>query len=445
MCADERRDGYLTRAKSKQQGFNTLLLHRCVEHALFSNTEGALQELGENLSRFDVENGFSIDDLLFPGGENYLQFACKSRGKSSEVVKLLLAFGKHDINHTDVYGNTVVHSAATSHDYKLITLLQENGYRFDSKNHAGHTPLHIAAVLPTRPCWDGVGWNEHLENEIPPSVLSEIIKADPSQLYVVHKGKTPLIRALLEGQFQCATIIYGEHYPPVYPPVNEQMMITEENDDTTGYELISAAIKGAIANPRTPCTLCDIVWFLCKRGIDPTVPAANGDSVFHLATRYGLWETIQVLIYMKCDPRIPNEFGSTPTDMIMDVAVRATAYKESMYISQHMFARSLDIIRKENARLDFREIYFSSLKRQTRVTGMDPLLLGAILDRSHLVRPNIAMVATAIPWHNAGERPDVQVARVKLVKAMPACMRMRAEVVGVDQGGDGDGATEMDD
>jgi ankyrin repeat protein len=49
-----------------------------------------------------------------------------------------------NVNVTDEYDNTLVHSVVKHDHYKLIWYLRKKGVPLDSKNKDGDTPLHIA-------------------------------------------------------------------------------------------------------------------------------------------------------------------------------------------------------------------------------------------------------------------------------------------------------------
>ena len=56
-----------------------------------------------------------------------------------------------DIHARDDKGNTVLHLAAKFHDeknaVKMVDIMLRNGVCIGTRNHAGETPLHIAAAL----------------------------------------------------------------------------------------------------------------------------------------------------------------------------------------------------------------------------------------------------------------------------------------------------------
>ena len=63
-------------------------------------------------------------------------------GRSDEARSLFQS--KTNINGTDEYGNTALHSAAAVDDYDLINFLIYMGADTEIKNMNGDTPLHIA-------------------------------------------------------------------------------------------------------------------------------------------------------------------------------------------------------------------------------------------------------------------------------------------------------------
>ena len=63
-------------------------------------------------------------------------------GRSNEAKELFQA--KIDINETDEYGNTALHTAAKINDTDLVTFFIYKGANVELKNNDGDTPLHIA-------------------------------------------------------------------------------------------------------------------------------------------------------------------------------------------------------------------------------------------------------------------------------------------------------------
>ncbi len=171
------------------------------------------------------------------------------------LTKLLTNIDINEIK--DMYGNTLLHVAASMGDVELVELLLENGANPNAKNEYGETPLHRATNA---------------------EVAKKLIRYGS---YVNEKdrdGRTPLHYAAYHGRIDVVETLLE----------NDALIITDKDGQTP--------LHLALLEKRT-----QVAKLLLKYGADPNVKNKNGETPLHLAVRTGDAELIKMMIERGAD------------------------------------------------------------------------------------------------------------------------------------------------
>ncbi len=280
-------------------------------------------------------------------------------GRSNEAKELFQA--KIDINETDEYGNTALHTAAKINDTDLVTFFIYKGANVELKNNDGDTPLHVAiknnakgttavlaaigtnifardgkgitalelglakgyeyydAIITTKTGLAKDDNNRNLvhylvetENQ---NALAYCLKKEIPLSYIDVNGETPLSLAYAKnseiGINMAANLIlagavpFRNQYSYFEDAVKTRNTSLRFDDGQTPLHF--AAIYGHEA----------ITTYLLENGASVKAKDILGSTPLHEAVRYGHKEIVQLLLDKGADSNSQDSLGKTPLLLVI--------------------------------------------------------------------------------------------------------------------------------
>ena len=257
------------------------------------------------------------------------------REKTSEVYTLLVRY-RADLNQKDMYGDTVLHTAAMLNvDTDTISILTNNGADVNARNKEGVTPLAIAIqkgdVLTAR-LLAARGANIHTQDTHGQSPLTlalasetEMTEAVINSVNVLSQdsdGNTPLHIAIITD----ASLSKIQYIVSLMDDVNTRnrngnsalFLATLKNRQKVGELLLAknADIFSANTNNNSPLRLALRYggtvqeWIITSRSIN--AKDGSGNSVLHYAAEWQYSKAIENLLAKGADIHARNANGETP-------------------------------------------------------------------------------------------------------------------------------------
>ncbi len=305
-------------------------------------------------------------------------------GRSDEARSLFQS--KTNINGTDEYGNTALHSAAAVDDYDLINFLIYMGADTEIKNMNGDTPLHIA-----------IKNNALKSTEILAALDGNIFAKDGSGASAlelgVKKGKnfydaliTQKTGDLIDGQGQTIVHYFAKwkNQDALNLCIKKQIPISKEDmygitpleicyenvEDVTSIQMAASLLLAGAApvrenysyfedavitrNPsirfedgQTPLHIAAIqgqtgvVEYLIDRGASTKAKDISGSTPLHEAVRYGRTDIVKLLLKANANPNAQDSLGKSPLLIISNQESREEIY--SLLITYGANANSKDM------------------------------------------------------------------------------------------------------
>ena len=105
-----------------------------------------------------------------------------------------------------------------------------------------------------------------------------------------------------------------------YDPEMAQVLITRgagiRSRNRRGAEPLHAAVIGVpVLVSWNPARQRDVITYLVEAGADPNATAAGGVTPLHRAVRNRCSAAVEALLRAGADPRLPNDRGSTASDL----------------------------------------------------------------------------------------------------------------------------------
>lgn len=290
-------------------------------------------------------------------------------GRSDEARSMFQS--KTNINGTDEYGNTALHSAASVNDYELINFLIYMGANTEIKNMNGDTPLHIAIknnAIKSAEILAALDGNIFAKDGEGISALELGIRKGSSFYDALITTKTG---DLVDGQGQSIVhyFVNWENIDALNFCIKKAIPVSVEDmygitpldicyDNPNSYKSIQMAanllLAGAapqrgsfsyfedavnLRNPslrfddgQTPLHIATIqghngvVEYLINRNASTKAKDISGSTPLHEAVRYGRTEIAKLLLKAGADPNSQDSLGKSPLLIISDQNSRAEIY-----------------------------------------------------------------------------------------------------------------------
>jgi ankyrin repeat protein len=211
-------------------------------------------------------------------GKNALHLAAQY-GRA-EVVKLLLEKGA-DANALDFRDKSACHVAAkygkTAGHGESIKLLLEHNADLNSTDKAGRTPLYTAATFGQT------------------QIVDQLTKCGADVHHKRLSGYTPLRAAVLNGHHQVIKSLIAARANP-----NEQHDVFQDT-----------LLQTAVWKKNFPA-----IKLLLNSGANVNLPNVYGQTPLHDAASRGYGEIYQYFVENGANPRVYNQDGLTPDDLM---------------------------------------------------------------------------------------------------------------------------------
>lgn len=254
---------------------------------------------------------------LFGGGANLKQNGLfvlnEGNGPITDQVQRWLS--NHPVDEIDDRGNTLLHVAAQMKNRAVVDLLLERGSSVDIQNQEEDTPLHIAVRVQSRAIVDLL-----LDREATVNIQNQV-------------GDIPLHIALRNHHFAIVEILldHGADVRCINNMGNTifHAVAQSQNDNLIEPLLRWERVKNALRIHRGQEKFID---FRNQHGPEiviqqaaAAVPQEGADTVLHIAARYGLSNTISMLLENEARTDIVNRAGLTAYEVAVQSGDQAAA------------------------------------------------------------------------------------------------------------------------
>ena len=266
---------------------------------------------------------------------------------AEDIMQLLLHYGAQ-IDRRESKGVTLLHAAASHGHSKIVELLIQNGAEVDSRDEDGVTPFimacenghteiaeqllaHGANINAYGGSGEAVGWNSLFfaaqDNHLP-TVRMLLSRGIDRRSPLRDQEWTPLSSGSGNGHLDIvrALVDTGDYNldAPAGPSGMSPLHFAVLDQDQEMLSLLldqGAAIETESKKGFTPlsiaCSLAGteataIVRFLLEKGADCFTKSSDGVSCLHMAARWALPATIEVLLDRGIDVDVKGPDGSRP-------------------------------------------------------------------------------------------------------------------------------------
>lgn len=266
-----------------------------------------LAHLAAYFALYDCFNNAKINSFLNSSDEasgiSPLQVAIQTN--NFKTVQMLIA-AKCSLEHLDYNANSVFHYASST-TKEIISALSQGSSSprcLNSRNHNGHTPLHMACLADKSECVKALllaGADVNItaavgspdQDKSAPGYVGDFLQDHPKSLYQqdMKYGGTPL-------HWSCSR------------PVIETLVDMNCNINAVNFEQRTALHVMVLRN-RLEC----VVALLC-RNADPDLADFEGNTPLHLAVKLSSIPIIQCLAIFGANLDILNNNGQSPRHLI---------------------------------------------------------------------------------------------------------------------------------
>jgi len=251
-----------------------------------------------------IRHGANLEVRNIDGNTPFMEAV--RAGKLASIEKL--SQNGADSSTRNIRGDTPLHIAVSMERYDLVNTLLGMGVSIHARNTRNRTPFQIALGLSPRMASvlltsdrinisDDMG-NSALHVAIQERVSPETIRAIVSQGARINavdsNGKTPLRLAVDYNSWETAKVIADAGADPFMSAIDNKT--PAEIAFTKGSECIRAIFSGRAINSRD----------------------SSGNTILHIAARFGTPETIAILIELGANRSLRNIASEAP----FDIAVR---------------------------------------------------------------------------------------------------------------------------
>ena len=248
-------------------------------------------------------------------GETPLIAACKH----NDIIQVLVATERCDLNTSDSDGNTALHIAVSSDSSGRLEnvqcLLQSDRCDPNVINKSGHTPLHIAC----------------LQGDIP---LLEALVADKRCDLNIQNGNgdtalhigvenVEVVKCLLESGRSRCDIYNKKGLTPFHKAITNGVMASVEVMMKNGVNILQTSndkFQNAPIHIACEHTRLDILkFFSYHTNCDPNQQNVVGDTALHIVCRMRTRSELQffkLLTFIGINPTLVNHEGIAPCDVV---------------------------------------------------------------------------------------------------------------------------------
>lgn len=264
----------------------------------------AYDRLGNDYDEVLTGNPEDID------GSKYISKLVKDL---DEIISILIN-NDANINARDNQGESVIHAAAESGNYRAVDILQTEGARVNMpSDYSGNTALHVAAHT---------GWK---------IIVEKLINSGYSSNLKNFKGETPLHYAC---QFNEFGILDKSAQSAIVEMLIEKGARFCEKDDKGEAPLHKASDSGSPT----------AIEILIKKGAEVNDVDSNGETPLHKASYSGSLPAIEILMENGARVDRANSKGETP----LHIALRNPDSAAAMQMANFLIEKGASISCKDN-------------------------------------------------------------------------------------------------
>ena len=325
-------------------------LHRCAAagavdglHFLIRNGSNIHQANAAGLLPIDLARSAShtncvrllATEMLLAEGINKDLYANTLRTATqegnTERMALLAEAGANLRMRSKKSGDTLLHTAIAHNHIAAVQFLLNNGAPVNKANHAGYTPLMMAAKMQQPPLIALLGEAGADANALLPngdSILQDAIKSHHAalipQLVAIGaqlnrqdaQGNTLLHHCAMRGQSACLTALIeaGAQVRHRNHRNESALHLAFEHQQQECVQILQQ--HGAVDDLFSACMVNDIeqAKHYVNKGDSPNCKNASGSTVLHLAAAQGYTALASLLVQHGADPLLIDNNGSNAFD-----------------------------------------------------------------------------------------------------------------------------------
>ena len=200
----------------------------------------------------------------------------------------------------DDLGNTFLHRAAECIHGRMCEMVisySSSSVDVNSKNHAGATPLHMAALSNRDSCTMLLNYGAKINS-------------------TTNAGFTPLQKAAMHGRYKACRLLCENKELDVNWQCYDKQTALHQAIDARDQAIMKDKKIWPYKRQRDRYT--KIVRLLLRMGARVNLQSCFGETPLHIAARHEMDYIVKLLLYSNADVRITNENDKTPLDLTKD-------------------------------------------------------------------------------------------------------------------------------